>query len=120
MVNEAGYATGFVEWAVSSTTYQSGEWENILRDPAGNLYHTRHTGRIPSVAKLNSIGVEQCTGTVTGIPTNSGISFKTRGLEIDSENNLYLIGYVEVSVNGETALGGYRCNCCEVFFRVFW
>ena len=66
MVNEAGYATGFVEWSVTGTGYGVASWADITRDSAGNLYHTQHYNGYPTVIKRNSVGVEQCSVLVTG------------------------------------------------------
>ncbi len=104
-MNEAGYATGFVEWSVTGTGYGVTSWADITRDSAGNLYHTQHYNGYPTVIKRNSVGVEQCSSSITGVSISSG-SMDVDALEIDSENNLYLIGETSNGINGETALGG--------------
>ena len=90
-VNEAGYATGFVEWEVTGTGYGVAEWQDLIRDSAGNIYHTQYYNGTPTVIKRNSIGVQQCSASVSGY--TNGNSLDPIELMVDSENNLYLVGY---------------------------
>ena len=73
MVNEAGYATGFVEWEVTDSTQKFA----LARDSVGNIYHA-HEGNCsyPAAYKYNSVGDLQCGTTIvpgTGYPAPAGV-----------------------------------------------
>jgi len=107
MVNEAGYATGFVDWAVEETASNTGLISDIARDSVGNIYYNNNQGGYyGQIVKRNSVGVLQCTTRAADLAYTLAYpaSGDPRDLVIDSENNVYMIGYSKASVNGETQL----------------
>ena len=131
MVNEAGYATGFVEWEVTDSTQKFA----LARDSVGNIYHA-HEGNCsyPAAYKYNSVGDLQCgTTTVpgTGYPAPAGVPSTSRSyvqdMVIDSESNIYVIGNSDQPVNWETPLGAqdifvikYASDCSSGSMPIIW